>query len=433
LGRSNITNGGGAPDDPYKIDRAKVNLSVTEAELDSGKQWIAAVRLAWLIAGSDDAVSFTGPFAGLNASEIEQKFKDLLEGHPPGQGSWRDPIGAANHEVGMLFMEEDPGQSITDTNCKFHTVENSQTSKSLIFRPFNRGLISNSRVNLTGRFTQTSKLIAIAIVWVLAWHSNLAQSAEPSRHFLFSDRLGFQLYSARKFPPVEAQLRELASLGYRYVEFQADAVPDPLAMRVVLAESGLSSPSGHFDINKVRQNLGKEVSIAQIFDIHTLVLAWLPPETRPVDSRGWDTFGRELNNIADRLSDKGLALAWHNHDYELAVLPDGSVPLEHILAAAPGLFWEPDIGWITRAGRDPLPWLSRYRDRIRFVHLKDVAQTAHNANEDGWADVGYGVVNWKRLLPALAATNAELFIIEHDNPSDYVRFARRSRDVISRW
>ena len=46
---------------------------------------------------------------------------------------------------------------------------------------------------------------------------------------------------------------------------------------------------------------------------------------------------------------------------------------------------------------------------------------------DGWADVGHGTLDWKGLMAALRGkTPARYFVMEHDNPSDYERFARRS-------
>jgi sugar phosphate isomerase/epimerase len=53
------------------------------------------------------------------------------------------------------------------------------------------------------------------------------------------------------------------------------------------------------------------------------------------------------------LAEHGLKLAWHNHDFEYQRLPDGSRPIDHLIGAA-GVFFEPDIGWIVRAGTDTM-------------------------------------------------------------------------------
>ena len=85
------------------------------------------------------------------------------------------------------------------------------------------------------------------------------------------------------------------------------------------------------------------------------------------------------------------------------------------------------------AGEDPLPWLEKYRDRFRAVHLKDVAVDPDGAAEGGWADLGDGRVDWSHLLSVLASAEAIVYIAEQDDPSDYVRFARRARQEISGW
>ncbi len=118
---------------------------------------------------------------------------------------------------------------------------------------------------------------------------------------------------------------------------------------------------------------------------------------------------------------------WHNHDFEFKALADGSIPQQLIFDAAPSISWEADIAWIIRGGADPFQWIDKYGARITSVHVKDIAPSGQNTNEDGWADVGYGTVDWKALAKVLKkGTPASYLIMEHDNPSDDERFARRS-------
>jgi sugar phosphate isomerase/epimerase len=67
------------------------------------------------------------------------------------------------------------------------------------------------------------------------------------------------------------------------------------------------------------------------------------------------------------------------------------------------------------------------------VHIKDAAPKGEKADEDGWTDIGTGVIDWKKLMPALQATKADLFVLEHDNPADFESFARRSRAAMASW
>jgi len=133
------------------------------------------------------------------------------------------------------------------------------------------------------------------------------------------------------------------------------------------------------------------------------------------------------------LEAKGKTFAWHNHDFEFDVLSDGSVPMQVLLEHAPEIHWELDIGWIQRAGESPATWLQQHAKRVSAIHLKDVAATGECLDEDGWADVGHGTVDWQSLLVEMKKSNANVFAVEHDNPSDLNRFAKNSFESIQSW
>ena len=75
---------------------------------------------------------------------------------------------------------------------------------------------------------------------------------------------------------------------------------------------------------------------------------------------------------------------------------------------------------------DPFAWIESYGKRITAVHVKDIAPLGENTNEDGWADVGHGTVDWKALVAALKNTAVKYYVVEHDNPSDADRLITRS-------
>ena len=77
-------------------------------------------------------------------------------------------------------------------------------------------------------------------------------------------------------------------------------------------------------------------------------------------------------------------------------------------------------------GADPLPFLQKYAGRIPAVHGKDVAAPGTCLDEKGFADLGHGVMDWQALWNASVAAGALLMVVEHDLPSDWTRFARRS-------
>ena len=84
------------------------------------------------------------------------------------------------------------------------------------------------------------------------------------------------------------------------------------------------------------------------------------------------------------------------------------------------------MAWVARAGVDVAAWLGKYEDRLISCHIKDIAPAGENTNEDGWADIGDGTMDWGNLWGRCRSTPAKWFVVEHDKPSDGPRFARRS-------
>ena len=248
-----------------------------------------------------------------------------------------------------------------------------------------------------------------------------------------TERVSFQLYSARKFPPLDSQLAYLAKLGLRNVEPYGGLFAEPAALRDGLKKHKLAAPTAHVGIERLRADVDAVAKIAKDFDIKVIIVPAVPTEERTSDAAGWQKLGEELSAYQKKLKAKGIDFAWHNHAFEFAKLPDGSYPLDHIFAAAPGLLWQADIGWIEWAGESAAAWIAKHKDRVIALHVKDLAPKGTNAAEDGQADVGHGVLDWKKLMPAINAPGVRYLVLEHDNPSDYERFARQSFATIAAW
>lgn len=237
----------------------------------------------------------------------------------------------------------------------------------------------------------------------------------------------FQLYSARNFQPWSNVLKTLGELGYEQVEGFAALYDDPKGLRAELDRNGLSMPSGHFSMDLLESDFGQARQIADALGVQLMVCPYIAADQRPDSAEAWRAFGERLERVCEAAKLAGFDFAWHNHNFEFGPLPDGSLPMTHILAAAPDIGWEIDVAWVIRGGADPHDWIDRYGPRITAVHVKDIAPPGEAADEDGWADIGHGTVDWKGLIADLRArTRAKFFVLEHDNPSDYRRFARRS-------
>jgi sugar phosphate isomerase/epimerase len=265
------------------------------------------------------------------------------------------------------------------------------------------------------------------------WATTHRVRTEPIGNIMpLQQTLSMQLYSSRFSGSLGEQLRAIAAAGYTNVEPYDALYADPRALRGCLDSNELSCLSGHFDMRFLESDPQQVLKIARQLGIKLVVAPWLEPEDRPNDACGWSQFAERLGAVQTWLRDAGLKFAWHNNDFEFQRLSDGTYPIE-ILLDNDALCFELDLAWIARVGEDPVAWLRRFKGRVAAIHVKDVASMDNSFSEDGWADVGEGILSWTSLWPQAIAAGARLAVVEHDAPTDFLRFAQRSWLAIRRF
>ena len=61
-----------------------------------------------------------------------------------------------------------------------------------------------------------------------------------------------------------------------------------------------------------------------------------------------------------------------------------------------------------------------------------MAAPGANLDEDGWADVGAGIIDWARYRREALAAGAQWLVVEHDKPRDPAASVRASRAHLER-
>ena len=243
----------------------------------------------------------------------------------------------------------------------------------------------------------------------------------------------FQLYSARNFPPLETILKKVAALGYTQVEAYSGLFGDPAGLASMVAANGLTMPTAHIGLDMLKDT-AKSIDVAGVLGIKTIFCPAIPKEARSQDEKQWEQLAETLAGLATAYNRAGLGFGWHNHDFEFAATSSGKLPMNIILDLAPTLQWEVDVAWLVKGKQAPTAWFDKYGDQITAIHVKDLAVPGQAMDEDGWADVGYGTLDWPALFSAIKAkTKAQYFVMEHDNPADIDRFASRSIATAKKW
>ncbi len=242
--------------------------------------------------------------------------------------------------------------------------------------------------------------------------------------------VSYQLYCSRNWP-IDEVLPMLAKTGYSQVEGYRGLWTDAAAFRGKLDDHGLSMTSCHMGLDVCAGETAATIQTAKTLGIQKVYVPFLAPDDRPSDAAGWAKIGQQVAETAKPFNDAGLSLGWHNHDFELIDLGGADRPLDLIAAGGDEVKLELDLGWVKRAGENPVNWINKFGSQITAVHIKDIAPNGENADEDGWADVGHGVMDWPAITDALKYIGIDHLVAEHDNPNDHARFAQRSLATIS--
>ncbi len=172
----------------------------------------------------------------------------------------------------------------------------------------------------------------------------------------------------------------------------------------MLEDIGLTALGNHVPVSDVLADPEAVIAAHRAVGVRRITLS-LPKERAGEPT---DALAAEFAEAARRLAAAGITPMYHNHDFDM----QGDAPLAaRLLDAVPALRFEPDIGWMCVAGKDPAAYLMRYRSRIPVVHLKDVF-----VDESGFSfrPTGYGTVNTPALLPAIHACEPEWLMVDHD-------------------
>jgi sugar phosphate isomerase/epimerase len=184
--------------------------------------------------------------------------------------------------------------------------------------------------------------------------------------------LGVQLYSVRDdIGPgqLSGTLRRLAGLGFTHVE-PYRILDDTGGLAAALRETGLSAVAAHANVVAAGQgDRDGYIAAARQLGLSTLIVPWAEP-SRLADRDGINALADAINSAARRGADEGIAIGYHNHDFEFRQRVSGTAAYE-ILADAldDGVVLELDTHWASVGGADVFELIPRLGSRIGFLHV----------------------------------------------------------------
>jgi sugar phosphate isomerase/epimerase len=293
--------------------------------------------------------------------------------------------------------------------------------------------------------------------------------SEVMASLMKENQLGIQLFSIPKMlsEDFEAGIKMLASLGYKELElfgpysFSSEKAKKgweaagkmlgfsgsgyfgrtPQEVKKILADNGLSTPGTHTDLDTLEQNMGALAEAAHLMGWKYVTLPAIPDDRRKTLD-DYKRIAESFNKIGAEAKKNGIRFGYHNHGYGIKPM-DGQIPLQIILDNTdPNLvFFEMDIFWTTCGGADPIELLSKYPNRYKMLHLKDMKEKKQFTGDGGsmgdWmpmfslmASAGDGVLDLQGIVKKAKEIGVEHFFVEQDMVANPQIALKRSSDYL---
>jgi inosose dehydratase len=242
-------------------------------------------------------------------------------------------------------------------------------------------------------------------------------------------------------------IEDISALGFRGIQLRANAIKDfqPGQLRDILEKHrlimvALSSGNVHIDTAQKAADIALHTANARfLHDAGGLYLQLVDqePKSQQITAADYKYLGSVLTEIGKRTADLGIVLGYHNHMNSLGERPEG---LARLLDAADPRYvkFELDIAHCVEGGGDPVKAIEQYRDRLLFLHIKDVEDLepgpGSSKPNQRFVELGRGKVDIPGVFKTLRAINFRGWaIVELDRVPDNSRTPKDSAIISKKY
>lgn len=237
-------------------------------------------------------------------------------------------------------------------------------------------------------------------------------------------KMGLQLFSVRDAMArdVSGTLQRIADLGYQEVETYG-LEPETLdyygmparEFAARLRDHGLSTPSGHYDLNHFATASDADlygyvdrcIEGARLLGQRYVTWPIVDPALRTLDQ--FRRMVARFNGIGERMAKGGVRFAFHNNGFEFVEV-NGRAPYDLVLEETdPDLVkLQIDLYWLSYdSNRPPREWFERAPGRFVMWHIKDM----HKVSRD-YTELGNGTIDYTRIWPDAVFSGMEHVFVE---------------------
>ena len=231
-------------------------------------------------------------------------------------------------------------------------------------------------------------------------------------------------------------IREIGEVGFSGIQLRSPILKDfgdkPSELAGILKRNklvfvALSGGGPRGDSYNATEEIETQVKHAAFMRGAGGLYLQMTDSARPKDgkpsAKDFKSLGRLLSEIGKRTADLGIPVAYHNHMRSLGEAPD---ELDALMDAADPRYVKLllDVAHFVQGGGDPVKAIKTYRDRILFLHIKDVEDLVprpvdERASPYRFVELGRGRVDLPGVFSALEEIKFQGWaIVELDSVPD---------------
>lgn len=190
----------------------------------------------------------------------------------------------------------------------------------------------------------------------------------------------------------------------------------------LVKEADLKVVSLHTDLNSLENDYENVIKDLEALDSDTIVITGMyrfPYENKEEVEK----LAKRLNDAGSKVAKDNYRLLYHNHNIELLHVDKDIRALDIIIdeTSSDYVNFELDTYWLSEAGSDPLYWMKKMNNRLKYWHIADrgtrLTKTAMTPIiKSDSVELGMGNIPLKELASYAKEVKVETVVLEsHKN------------------
>ena len=237
------------------------------------------------------------------------------------------------------------------------------------------------------------------------------------------NKISLQMYTLRNhtktIADLDKTLARLHEIGFEMLQYTVPAQFDPAEVKNLFDRYGITNDSVYSPALRLQEDSVGILAQCELFGTDHVRINSIPKGLTSTPA-GYRMFAHYLNEATEDLARHGIRVLYHFHAFEFIRFGD-TTGIEILLSESDPDRVQiiPDTHWIHSGGKNVVDFLTKYKDRFDYVHLKDFAigerEETVEARPIRFAPVGEGNLDWAPILDLCRNLGVKSYAIEQDD------------------